>query len=396
MIETVPGAPTRLRLSVLADQIGSPVGGGRFIRGFLAALFSDTNVLEQVDHIYIVATQNESVSSLGSLPPHVSVVKRRFPTRLRQTPFARLFGYTLPAVDVAYGPFYYNFPCQAQSRVVTMHDLSCFDDRFHPAEKARKTAALLTKMAHECEGVVCISDATLFEFKTQWPHLGHKAVRIYSGVSSVGSTQRPTARPVRGHSILAVGTIEPRKNYPTLLDAFERLIRECGDTAPALTVVGSLGWMSNNVENRLRTLQAAGRCRWLRDASDDQLADAYSEATVFTYLSLYEGFGYPPFEAALARCPMVLSNASSVGEIWSHYARCVDPLDVEEIVAGWKWALGLAPMEREAVVACQERRAREFTWSRTVNEYMAFWNGLVSKHGTVPAQARFGSGEDRQ
>ena len=103
----------------------------------------------------------------------------------------------------------------------------------------------------------------------------------------------------------------------------------------------------------------------------------------FTFLSLSEGFGYPPFEAAFARCPMVLSNASSVGEIWSGHAKCVDPHDVEGIVAAWKWALELTPAQREAVVATQERRAREFTWSRAIHEYIAFWNRLVSKEGAA-------------
>jgi glycosyltransferase involved in cell wall biosynthesis len=237
-------------------------------------------------------------------------------------------------------------------------------------------------MVHECDGVVCISEATLSEFQSQWPHLAHKGVVIYNGVSAFG-TQPSNPRPVPERSILAVGTIEPRKNYPTLLDAFERLAHEQGDMAPVLTVVGNEGWMCDSVAHRLSALQAAGKCRWLRNASDEQLADAYAKAGVFSYLSLSEGFGYPPFEAALARCPMVLSNASSIGEIWFQHAMCVDPLDVEGIVAGWKWALSLNDAEREAVVARQESRAQEFTWSRTVHEYITFWNGLVSKDGTV-------------
>lgn len=379
MTEISRGAPPGLRLSILADQIGSSVGGGRFIRGLLSALLSEQDILDQFDHIYVVATQKESVESLGSLPHGVSVIRRRFPSRLRHTPFAPLFGYALPTADVAFGPFYYSFKSRAQAQVVTMHDLSCFDDRFHPQAKARRTVALVTRMAHECDGVVCVSNATLCEFQGRWPHLAHKAVMIYNGVAAMGA-QHSNPQPVRGHSILAVGTIEPRKNYPTLLDAFDRLAHQQGDAAPMLTVVGSLGWMSESVERRLLALQAAGKCRWLRDASDDQLADAYSEATVFTYLSLSEGFGYPPFEAAHAGCPMVLSSASSVGEIWADHARCVDPHDVEGIVAAWKWALSLGDAEREDVVCTQERRAREFTWSRAVNEYVAFWTALVGKH----------------
>jgi GT2 family glycosyltransferase/glycosyltransferase involved in cell wall biosynthesis len=360
----------------------SSVGGGRFIRGFLTALCSDPNLLKSFGKIYVLATQAEDVKCLGELPPCFSVVKRRFPGRLRYTPLARLFGLTLPAADIAFGPFLYSFPLRARARVITLHDLSLFNLQYHPTADALKRSAQLTKMVHECDGVVCISNAVYCEFKRRWPYLAHKAVMIYNGVSDF-STRVSAPPTVREHSILAVGTIEPRKNYPTLLDAFERLLHEQGDAAPLLTVVGNKGWLSDHVVQRLTMLEAAGRCRWLQNASDEQLRDAYGRAGVFSFLSLSEGFGYPPFEAALARCPMVLSNASSVGEIWSDYAKCVDPYDVESIVAAWKWAFVLTPPQREAVVARQERRAREFTWSRAVNEYMAFWSSLVCKDSSV-------------
>jgi glycosyltransferase involved in cell wall biosynthesis len=148
--------------------------------------------------------------------------------------------------------------------------------------------------------------------------------------------------------------------------------------------------MSEHVAQRLLALQAAGRCQWLRQATDEQLAAAYAKAGVFTYLSWSEGFGYPPFEAAYARCPMVLSSASSVGEIWSGHARCVAPQDVAGIVAGWKWALALKGAERETVVAAQAARAREFTWHRAVSEYMAFWEQLVRTHGATAGRCQSG------
>ena len=364
----------------MADQLGSPVGGGRFTRGFLGALIFDSSILADLGSVDIVSTQNEPVESLGLLPPNVSVVRRRFPARFRNTPFALLFGRTLPSVDVAYGPFYYTFPYRAQARVVTVHDLSCFDERFHPREKASKSVALLTKMAHECDAIVCSSDATLHEFRRRWPRWAHKALRIYCGVS-VSGAPAPSKPRSPTPSILTVGTVEPRKNYTSLLDAYERLILEQGDATPVLTIVGQMGWMSEPVERRLSALQATGRCKLLRDVSDDQLTDAYCEATVFTYLSLCEGFGYPPFEAAHARCPMVLSSDSSVGEIWSGHAKCVDPIDVSGIVAGWKWALTLSDSERRAVIERQIERADEFTWKRCINHYIELYEELRQKSG---------------
>jgi glycosyltransferase involved in cell wall biosynthesis len=161
------------------------------------------------------------------------------------------------------------------------------------------------------------------------------------------------------------------------LDAFEQLQQEQGALAPTLMVIGNKGWMSEGVQKRLADLQEAGRCRWLQGASDEQLVDAYSKTCIFSYLSLSEGFGYPPFEAAFAGCPMVLSNASSVGEIWMNHARCVNPTDVQEIVEAWKWALALSGPELEGVLARQTARANEFTWDRIVREYLSFMNQLV-------------------
>ena len=371
-----------MRVSILGDQLGKGAGGGRFITGLLQTLLSDCDSLKKIKKLYVLLTEKQKTSYLGSFPSNVSVIRRRFPSRLRQTPFAILFGYTLPSVDVAFGPFYYTFPCRARVRIVTMHDLTCFDNRFHPMNKVRNTGALLTKMAHDCDGVVCDSDDVLSGFQNRWPSLAHKAVRIYLGVAR-DATQSPMLYPVRENSILAVGTIEPRKNYPILLDAFECLVSEQGDDAPVLTVVGNIGWMSEQVEQRLLALQAIGKCRWLRNASDKELSNAYAKASIFTYLSLSEGFGYPPFEAAHANCPMVLSKASSVGEIWSNYAKCVDPLDISEIITGWKWALALTPPQREVVITCQKKRAGEFTWSRALNDYLAFWDLTMSKKNEV-------------
>ena len=89
-METTQKASNRLRLSVLADQLTSSVGGGRFLRGFLSALLSDPNMQELFDHVYILVTQGESIECLGDLPPRVSVIYRRFPNRLRHTLFNRL------------------------------------------------------------------------------------------------------------------------------------------------------------------------------------------------------------------------------------------------------------------------------------------------------------------
>ena len=379
------GKSRGLRLSIQLDQLASPVGGGRFLRGFLAELLAEPDFRGQLEHLNLVATQQEAITALGNLPEWVTVVRRRFPVRWRNSFLAKLFGYlALPGGDVAYGSFYHVFPTRARARVITLHDLSFFNPLFHPDAMARTTADQVARMVHECEGVVCSSQDCLDDFHAHWPHLAHKATLVHCGVAPGEVTVSSQGLP-RERVILVVGTLEPRKNYPAILDAFDLLVAEQGPEAPSLMVIGKKGWMSEGVECRLAALQAAGRCQWFQDASDELLAQAYDRAAVFSYLSLSEGFGYPPFEASFAGCPMVLSSASSVGEIWAGHAKCVNPRDLQAIVDGWKWALDLSPEEREVAIAAQLARAQEFTWRRCVEGYLAFWQRLASPE-VGPAQ----------
>ena len=348
--------PPGLRLTFLADQLGSVAGGARFTTGFLQNLLADARALQQVERLSILVTQRESVGSLGSLPDNVRVLRRPFPSRLRQTILAGAFGWALPRSDIVHGPFYYVFPSQAAQSVVTLHDLSMFEGQFHPNGKRQSQMASVTASVLRADAVICDSDAILTECLRRWPGAAGKLTRVYLGTAAVSNRESASssqhgmvARPY----ILAVGTIDPRKNYDRLLEAFEHLLAQLGDSAPDMVIVGGEGWMCEPTVQRLRKLQQGGKLHWLQRASDDELSVCYERASLFTYLSLYEGFGYPPFEAAYAGIPMVLSAMSSVGEIWSDYARCVDPTDVRAILSGWKWALGLGPSERHSVVERQ-------------------------------------------
>jgi glycosyltransferase involved in cell wall biosynthesis len=177
--------------------------------------------------------------------------------------------------------------------------------------------------------------------------------------------------------ILAVGTVEPRKNYDAVLDCFEELLRIRGDSQTKLVVVGAAGWECAHTIARLSALEETGRVVWRRSATDGELAAWYKRATVFTYLSLYEGFGYPPFEAALAEVPMVLSNRSSIGELWSGRALCVDPTDQAAVVRAWLEVLDGHNDFRQRLIRSQHEWASRFTWSKAVGEYVEQYIGSV-------------------
>ena len=371
----------RIRLNLLVDQFGATGGSGTFTTGFVRELLRDADSMQYIERLSLVASQGETLSALGALPPGVAAVAQRFPSRLRGTVLERFVGASAPRADVAHGMFYYVFPGQGRHAVVTAHDLSLLHERVpSPAHRRRQLAALdghSSALPRRCAQQR--RDGRGVPAKVAGVR-GHGGGGSILGVTATGAAAPPEKRSeVKGGRplILVVGTLEPRKNYARVLDAFEHLLREAGERAPEMAIVGGAGWMSDAVIARMAALQASGRFRWVRDADDATLAGLYRRATVFSYLSLYEGFGYPPFEAALAGVPMVLSNASAVGEIWGGHARCVAPEDVGGIVTAWKWALALEGADRQLVVARQLRRAREFTWTRCVREYVGLYRELA-------------------
>jgi len=137
--------------------------------------------------------------------------------------------------------------------------------------------------------------------------------------------------------------------------------------------------MSEEVCQSLTKGTDSGWVRWIRKLADPKLAMLYRNASLFTYLSIYEGFGYPPFEAAHARVPMVVSSVSAVGEIWLKYAKCVNPSNIEEIASAWRWALELKESERQAVVEAQKQRATEFSWKKCICEYLTLYKTVADE-----------------
>jgi alpha-1,3-rhamnosyl/mannosyltransferase len=148
-----------------------------------------------------------------------------------------------------------------------------------------------------------------------------------------------------GEYLLAVGTLEPRKNLGRVIEAATKLGAE-------LRVVGARGWGRVAMEGR--------GVHWLGRLSDEELAEAYRGARCLVYPSLYEGFGIPVAEAMACGTPVVTSRASAMEEVAGGAAVLVDPLDTASIAAGVEEAMGRGRELRAAGLA----RAAVYTWER--------------------------------
>ena len=135
---------------------------------------------------------------------------------------------------------------------------------------------------------------------------------VPNAVEGVFTPDGPAAA---GDYVLAVGTLEPRKNLARIAAAVDGELR----------VVGTPGWGG---------VSLPPNATWLGDVSDEELAELYRGARCLVYASLYEGFGIPVAEALACGCPVVTSTGSPMQELAGADATYVDPLDVQSIRAG--------------------------------------------------------------
>lgn len=160
--------------------------------------------------------------------------------------------------------------------------------------------------------------------------------------------------------LLAVGTIEPRKNLPRLFEALA-ILRDRGRPL-RLVVAGRDGWLFEPIYRRLEQLCLRSQVSFLHGPSDADLLALYNLAAVMVFPSLYEGFGLPPLEALACGAVVVCSNASSLPEVVGDAALLADPHDSEALAAAIERALDDATLRDELARRGPPRAAR-YTWS---------------------------------
>lgn len=168
--------------------------------------------------------------------------------------------------------------------------------------------------------------------------------------------------------ILFVSTIEPRKNLPTLLRAFRRLLDEY-KVDVELVVVGERGWLFEDVFALTSELQLNGAVKFLGRVPGSDLPLLYNAAMVHVHPSLYEGFGLTPLEAMSSGTPTIVSNVSSLPEVVSDAGLLVPPEEVEEwTVAIWRLLTDSAL--RETMIEKGLKRAATFSWEKAASQHL--------------------------
>jgi glycosyltransferase involved in cell wall biosynthesis len=237
--------------------------------------------------------------------------------------------------------------------VVTIHDLAVLR---HPGAfnlwTRRYSGFALPRIVRAARHVIVGSEFTRREVAELLSVPDDKLRVIPYGVG--GSFTAPDGPAESGDYVLAVSTLEPRKNLPRLIEAFDRADLD----GLELRVVGAEGWGGVSV--------GGDNVRWLGEIGDGELARQYRGAAAVAYVSLYEGFGLPVLEAMASGTPVVAPAGPPFSEFAEGVAVAVDPRDTDLIALGLRQAVErrdeLGPLGRE--------RAREFTWARAAKAHV--------------------------
>jgi glycosyltransferase involved in cell wall biosynthesis len=281
--------------------------------------------------------------------------------------------------------------------VVTVHDLTV---RLFPETHRPKTIwsqrPFLRRSFAVADAILASSRATARDVKAHYPVAAGKLRVIPLGVDARYRPDAAVRARVRAELecpdgyLLTAGTLEPRKNLPTLFAAWERLRSEAhrasdglpaagpGRGFPPLVVVGASGWKNGAILDDIARLAPLG-LKALGRVPDERLVELFQGAAVFAYPSIYEGFGLPPLEALACGLPTVVSNVSSLPEVVGGVGFRVPPHDLK----AWGQALHRAWERREDGRLAQRAVAwaRGFTWAASAERHAEVFDRVLDGSG---------------
>lgn len=370
-----------MRIAIDASTISTQGGPRTYVLGLLDALLS-------IDHDNEYVVFYNDPCHLGRFPKAKEIV---LPGK---TPLARLWREHLllplacrrERVDLLHCPksaIPYFLPCPT---VVTLHDLIPL--RHPETEKraarlywrlqipiaARRSSFIITDSEHARQEI--IEDFQVAPQRIKAIMLGFNPAMLEPRLPADAAVVRGRYGLPEGY-ILYVGTIQPRKNIDTLIEAYAQL-RSGRDRMPKLVIVGRKGWLYDRLFARIAELGLVDEIIFTGFVPDEDLPYLYDGAVLFAYLSFFEGFGLPPLEAMACGVPVVTSDTTSLPEVVGDAGIAVPPADVTGVAGAIARILDDAELARSLGERGRER-ARLFSWDAAARETLAIYRSLAGK-----------------
>jgi glycosyltransferase involved in cell wall biosynthesis len=376
----VPGIAVAVDVSAVPRD---PVGAGRYTVEVVGAL------ARRGDVGLVLVSRRSDGARWRSIAPGCAVVNSAPDRRPLRVVYGELgLGATLRrscgGASVFFGPHYSMPPGLAVPAVVTVHDLTMID---HPEwhERARVIffRRALRRAATAAAAVICVSETTARRFAALYDP--HGAVHVVP--HGIDHAAFAPAEPAPGADaavlgrlgvvepyVLHLGTIEPRKNVPALVAAFDAVAG--GHPGLQLVLAGPPGWGSDDLEAAIGGARHAARVVRLGYVGGDQVPALLRHARAVAYPSWEEGFGLPALEALACGAPLVTSAGTVMAELAGSAALTVDPADPASLVAALEVALGGGSegLRRRAEGFA---RAAGFTWERSAAGHLEVFRSVL-------------------
>lgn len=372
-----------MHIGIDAHAIGAQQGGNEtYIRNLIRALAE----IDAENRYTLYFNRIEAAREWTGRFPNFDVRLLPPPTPLIRVPVALAYELRRRPVDVLHVQFTAPPFCPAPV-VATIHDLAFehFPETF--TRRGRMQLRLtVRRTAKNAARIITVSEFSRRDLIHTYG-LAHERVVVTSNAVESHFTPQPAhaneAREIRRRFgikrdyLLAVGSLQPRKNVVRLLAAYEYLRSAWSADPPQLVLVGRPLWLYRDIFAEI------GRRSWAQDViatgyvGDEELSALYRAALVFVYPSLFEGFGLPPLEAMACGVPVVTSNTSSLPEVVGDAALLVDPAD-ERAIAEAMLAGARNQALREKLRAAGLQRARRFSWRATAERTLAVYSEAAS------------------
>jgi glycosyltransferase involved in cell wall biosynthesis len=364
-------------------------GSGEYMHELLASL-AERPAADEHLHLFTSSWKDRPDPALSGLLPGVQIHDHRVPVRVLHWSWHHV---GLPSVerlvgrsfDVAHAAHPLLMPTRRAAQIITIHDLDFLE---HPertaAEVRRDYARLVGAHARRADGILTSSDYTRREVIER---LGVDPAKV--AVASPGPpnwTAQPNPHRATRRHILFVGTLEPRKNVGTLLDAYASL-RQRRPDAPPLLVAGrptplAEGWIA-----QAQRAPLAGHVHLQGYVTDSVRQELFAGAAVLVLPSWNEGFGLPALEAMAAGVPVIASARGALPEVVADAGILVNPGSAEEIADAIERVLEDSTLAAGLVTRGRERAAT-FSWSRAADEVRRLYRYTID--GRAHRHARRG------
>jgi glycosyltransferase involved in cell wall biosynthesis len=263
-------------------------------------------------------------------------------------------------------------------RIITVHDLSFLRYPRFFSWKRRLWHWFVNpkKLIQSADKIIAVSENTKNDLMELYKVASEKVKVVYSGVGSsadvsdIEIVKRKYNLPE--NFILFLGTLEPRKNIEGLIRAFEILKQSSKFQVLSfkLVIVGPRGWLYKKILARAEKSPLRDDIKFINYIAPEEKFAFYKLARLFVYPSFYEGFGFPPLEAATAGTPVVVSTNSSLPEVMGEAALMVDPNNPAEIAKVMAECLADENL-RSSLIEKGKIQAEKFSWEKCARQFLS-------------------------